>query len=64
MKALVFKASDDKYHKIIEVNSVEDLLKLYHCLVIENDKNTLQIYKGCKYGDFELVITIYDGWMK
>lgn len=64
MKALLKKASDWDYHKIIEVNSIEDLLKIYHSLIVENDDTTLKIYKNEEDEDFELAITIYDDYVE
>ena len=67
MKALLKKASDWEYYKTIEVNTIEDLFKIYHSLIIENDKQTLDIYKDGDYGydkDFEIIITIYDDYVE
>ena len=64
MKALLKKASDWDYHKIIEVNSIEDLLKIYHSLIVENYDTTLKIYKNEDDEDFELAITIYDDYVE
>lgn len=67
MKALLKKASDWDYFKIIEINSIDDLLKIYHSLIIENDETTLKIYKQADYDydkDFEIVITIYDNYVE
>ena len=49
MKFTLVKASDWDYEKTIIVNSIEDLKKLYHYLVIDFD---------------EMTITIYDAWIE
>ena len=67
MKALLKKASDWNFYKIIEVNTIKDLFKIYHNLIIENDKETLNIYKNSDYDydkNFEFVITIYDDYVE
>lgn len=69
MKALLRKASDWCWNKakIIEVNTIDDLFKIYHSLIIENDKLTLDIYKQGNNNydkDFECVITIYDDYVE
>lgn len=49
MKFTLRKASDWDYEKTIIVNSLEDLKKIYPCLVV----------------DFErMIITIYDTWIE
>lgn len=67
MKALLKKASDWDYYKNIEVNNIDDLFKIYHSLIIENDTATLDLYKHGDYNydkDFELIITIYDDYVE
>ena len=67
MKALLEKASDWNYHEIIEINNLEDLLKIYHSLIIDSNKQILDMYKRGDYGydkDFELVIKIYDDYVE
>lgn len=67
MKALLKKASDWDYHKNIEINSLEDLLKIYHSLIIYTDKNILDMYKQGDYGydkDFEIIVKIYDDYVE
>lgn len=69
MKALLKKASDWDWNKAktIEVNTIDDLFKIYHSLIIENDKAALKIYKQGDYNydkDFECVITIYDDYVE
>lgn len=68
MKALLKKASDWNYHKNIEIDSLEELLKIYHSLIVESDKTTIEIYKDSddeSYDkDFEIAITIYDDYVE
>jgi hypothetical protein len=64
MKALLLKASDYDYQEKIEVNTIEDLLKIDKSLIIESDEETLDIFKNSDSDDFEMVITIYDDYIE
>ena len=44
MKFTLTKASDWDYEKTIIVNSLEDLKKIYPCLVIDFERMTITIY--------------------
>ena len=64
MKALLLKASDCGYKEKIEVNTIEDLLKIYKSLIVESDEETLDIFRHSDRDDFEMVITIYDDYIE
>ncbi len=44
MKFTLRKASDWDYEKTIIVNSLEDLKKIYPCLVVDFERMTITIY--------------------
>lgn len=68
MKVLLKKASDWSFYKNIEINSLEELLKVYSRLVVESDKTTLDIYKSSINDiydkNFEILVTIYDDYIE
>lgn len=69
MRALLRKASDYTYKKIIEVNTLEDLLKIYGSLIIETSEAELDLYNNVDVIEMgeekvEIVITIYDDWIE
>lgn len=63
MKAVIKKASDWNYREIKEINTLEELLKIYHSLIIEKDKTIINI---CKEKDkkIDCVVTIYDDYVE
>lgn len=65
MKALILKASDSSYKELKEINTLDDILKIYDSIIVEYDEQTLDIYRVFKeYKDIKLVITIYDWWVE
>lgn len=58
MKAIITKASDNKYERVKEIKSLDDLIELGkdHALVV--DFHTIW---DC-YRDYDVVIEIYDDW--
>ena len=38
MKAVIKKASDWNYREVKEINTLEELLKIYHSLIIDTEK--------------------------
>lgn len=63
MKAVIKKASDWDYREVKEINTLEELLKIYHSLIIEKDKTIINI---CKEKDkkIDCVVTIYDDYVE
>lgn len=49
MKFTLVKASDWDYEKTIIVNSLEDLKKIYPCLVVDFERMTITIYDTWLY---------------
>lgn len=45
MKVIIKKASDWDYREVKEINNLEELLKIYHSLIIDTDKTTINLYK-------------------
>lgn len=45
MKAVIKKVSDWDYREVKEINTLEELLKIYHSLIIDTDKTTINLYK-------------------
>ena len=67
MKALLIKASDDKFIKNIEVKTLEEIFTIYRILILDKSKSTLDMYKNDERidnKDFEIVITIYDDYIE
>lgn len=64
MKVLLKKASDWEFHKIIEINTLNELLKIYPILIIDSDITKLKTYNKKYCNDFDFVITIYDDYVE
>lgn len=45
MKVVISKASDWDYKEVKEINTLEELLKIYHSLIIDTDKTIINLYK-------------------
>lgn len=63
MKAVIIKASDWDYREVKEINTLEELLKIYHSLIIDTDKTTINIYKQ-KDEKIDCVVKIYDDYVE
>lgn len=63
MKVVIKKASDWDYREVKEINTLEELLKIYHSLIIETSKNIINIYKE-KDKKIDCVVTIYDDYVE
>lgn len=63
MKAVIKKASDWNYREVKEINTLEELLKIYHSLIIDTSKNIINIYKE-KDKKIDCVVTIYDDYIE
>ena len=63
MKAVIKKASDWDYREVKEINTLEELLKIYHSLIIDTSKNIINIYKE-KDKKIDCVVTIYDNYVE
>ena len=63
MKAVIKKASDWDYREVKEINTLEELLKIYHSLIIDTSKNIINIYKE-KDKKIDCVVTIYDYYVQ
>ena len=63
MKAVIEKASDWNYSEVKEINTLEELLKIYHSLIIDTSKNIINIYKE-KDKKIDCVVTIYDDYVE
>lgn len=63
MKVVIEKASDWNYSKVKEINTLEELLKIYHSLIIDTSKNIINIYKE-KDKEIDCVVTIYDDYVE
>lgn len=63
MKAVIIKASDWDYREVKEINTLEELLKIYHSLIIDTDKSSINIYKE-KDEKIDCVVTIYDDYVE
>lgn len=73
MLAYITKASDWTYKEFKEINTIEDVLKIYESVIIAQNP-----YKGVSIGDWdgfseddkknlskaEIEITIYDDWVE
>lgn len=73
MLAIVTKASEDYWYEFKEINKVEELLNIYHSVIVEkNDYNEkiVSFWDGFKEEDIPLLekaklhITIYDSWVE
>lgn len=63
MKVLIKKTSNWEYRKIKEINNLEELLNIYHSLIIFSDKNTIDIYKE-KNDKIDCIVKIYDDYVE
>ena len=63
MKAVIKKASDWDYREVKEINTREELLKIYHSLIIDTDKTTINLYKE-KDEKIDCVVKIYDDYVE
>lgn len=63
MKAVIIKASDWEYREVKEINTLEELLKIYHSLIIDTDKTTINLYKE-KDEKIDCVVKIYDDYVE
>lgn len=63
MKAVIKKASDWDYREVKEINTLEELLKIYHSLIIDTDKTIINIYKE-KDEKIDCVVKIYDDYIE
>ncbi len=63
MKAVIKKVSDWDYREVKEINTLEELLKIYHSLIIDTDKTTINLYKK-KDEKIDCVVKIYDDYVE
>lgn len=63
MKVIIKKASDWEYREVKEINTLEELLKIYHSLIIDTDKTTINLYKE-KDEKIDCVVKIYDDYVE
>lgn len=63
MKAVIIKASDWDCREVKEINTLEELLKIYHSLIIDTDKTTINLYKE-KDEKIDCVVKIYDDYVE
>lgn len=63
MKVVISKASDWDYKEVKEINTLEELLKIYHSLIIDTDKTIINLYKE-KNEKIDCVVRIYDGYVE
>lgn len=63
MKVIIKKASDWDYREVKEINTLEELLKIYHSLIIDTDKTTINLYKE-KDEKIDCVVKIYDDYVE
>ena len=63
MKVVIKKASDWDYREVKEINTLEELLKIYNSLIIDTSKNIINIYKE-KAKKIDCVVTIYDNYVE
>lgn len=59
MKVIIKKASDWDYRVVKEINTLEELLKIYHSLIIDSDKTSIDIYRE-KDEKIDFIVRIYD----
>ena len=73
MLALITKASEDYWYEFKEINKVEELLNIYHRIIVEKNhynKEIVSFWDDFKEEDIpllekaELHITIYDSWVE
>lgn len=63
MKVIIKKASNWDYREVKEINTLEELLKIYHSLIIDSDKTTIDIYKE-KDEKIDCIVRIYDDYVE
>lgn len=63
MKVVISKASNWDYKEVKEINTLEELLKIYHSLIIDTDKTIINLYKE-KDEKIDCVVRIYDGYVE
>ena len=63
MKAVIKKASDWNYREVKEINTLEELLKIYHSLIIDTSKTIINLYKE-KDEKIDCVVKIYDDYVE
>ena len=63
MKVVIKKASDWNYREVKEINTLEELLKIYHSLIIDTDKTIINLYKE-KDEKIDCVVKIYDVYVE
>lgn len=63
MKVVIEKASDWNYREVKEINTLEELLKIYPLLIIDTNKNIINIYKE-RNKKIDCVVTIYDDYVE
>lgn len=63
MKVVIKKASDWDYKEVKEINTLEELLNIYHSLIIDTDKTIINLYKE-KDEKIDCVVRIYDGYVE
>lgn len=63
MKAVIVKASDRNYEEVKEINTLEELFKIYHSLIIDTDETTINLYKE-KDEKIDCVVEIYDDYVE
>lgn len=62
MKVLIKKASDWDYQEIKEINTLEELIKIYKSLIVETG-DELEPYL-LPEKDIDMVVTIYDDYIE
>ena len=73
MLAIITKASDDYWYTFKEIKKIEDVLKIYHKVIIDKNYysvNDIPYWEGFKKEDAPLLkqakihIIIYDTWIE
>lgn len=63
MKVLIKKASSWGYREVKEINTLEELLKIYPALIIYTDKPTIKIFER-ENEKIDCVVKIYDDFVE
>lgn len=63
MKVVIEKASDWNYREVKEINTLEELLKIYPLLIIDTSKTIINLHKE-KDKKIDCVVTIYDNYVE
>ena len=63
MKVVIEKASDRNYEEVKEINTLEELLKIYPTLIIDTSKTTINLYKE-KDKKIDCIVEIYDDYVE